>query len=210
MAGLIRFIPYPVVGGFLAGTGWLLVQGAFGVVAHLPLDFGNLSALCAAPALRQWVLDFLFVDGIDSSAVLNFRKIEQLAERTRVRIAYANAGARIRDVMAQGGVVEADDRVRFFPELELALEWCEDRLLRDAPEVVGRPVSFDAPFAQIVPARSSGSALADYVERNPVICTAAFLYLSSRGGQRRGDPVRCHPGQHAQVARCWIAALRSR
>ena len=24
---LIRFVPYPVVGGFLAGTGWLLVQG---------------------------------------------------------------------------------------------------------------------------------------------------------------------------------------
>ena len=27
-ANLIRFIPYPVVGGFLAGVGWLLVKGA--------------------------------------------------------------------------------------------------------------------------------------------------------------------------------------
>jgi SulP family sulfate permease len=29
---LVRFIPYPVVGGFLAGTGWLLVKGAFGTM----------------------------------------------------------------------------------------------------------------------------------------------------------------------------------
>lgn len=27
VGGLIRFIPYPVIGGFLAGTGWLLVKG---------------------------------------------------------------------------------------------------------------------------------------------------------------------------------------
>lgn len=28
----IRFIPYPAVGGFLAGTGWLLVTGAYKVM----------------------------------------------------------------------------------------------------------------------------------------------------------------------------------
>ena len=25
LGGLVRFLPYPVVGGFLAGTGWLFV-----------------------------------------------------------------------------------------------------------------------------------------------------------------------------------------
>ncbi len=38
-ANLIRFVPYPVVGGFLAGTGWLLFKGgiyvASGVEVHL-------------------------------------------------------------------------------------------------------------------------------------------------------------------------------
>lgn len=29
---LVRFIPYPVIGGFLAGTGWLLALGSFGVM----------------------------------------------------------------------------------------------------------------------------------------------------------------------------------
>ena len=29
LGGLIRYFPYPVVGGFLAGTGWLLFKGGF-------------------------------------------------------------------------------------------------------------------------------------------------------------------------------------
>ena len=45
---LIRFIPYPVVGGFLAGTGWLLVKGSLGVMTDLPLSFSQLSILFQA------------------------------------------------------------------------------------------------------------------------------------------------------------------
>jgi len=33
----IRFIPYPVVGGFIGGTGWLMLKGAFGLAAGRPL-----------------------------------------------------------------------------------------------------------------------------------------------------------------------------
>lgn len=38
LGGLVRFVPYPVIGGFLAGTGWLLVQGAFPVMTQRPFD----------------------------------------------------------------------------------------------------------------------------------------------------------------------------
>ncbi len=37
-SGFVRYIPYPVVGGFLAGTGFLLAKGAFGVMVDLPAD----------------------------------------------------------------------------------------------------------------------------------------------------------------------------
>jgi SulP family sulfate permease len=37
---LVRFIPYPVVGGFLGGTGWLLVRGGLGVMTTTPLGAG--------------------------------------------------------------------------------------------------------------------------------------------------------------------------
>ena len=35
LGNLVRFVPYPVVGGFLAGTGWLLFKGGIGVAASI-------------------------------------------------------------------------------------------------------------------------------------------------------------------------------
>ncbi len=57
---LVRFVPYPVVGGFLAGTGWLLVQGSFGVMAGAPLTLANLALLLQPDQLILWVPGVLF------------------------------------------------------------------------------------------------------------------------------------------------------
>jgi len=35
LGSLVRFLPYPVLGGFLAGTGWLLTIGGLGVAANV-------------------------------------------------------------------------------------------------------------------------------------------------------------------------------
>jgi len=37
LGGIVRFLPYPVIGGFLAGSGWLLVQGGIGVMTNIPI-----------------------------------------------------------------------------------------------------------------------------------------------------------------------------
>ncbi|MBC7482682.1 MAG: hypothetical protein H7337_12460, partial [Rhizobacter sp.] len=37
MGRLVRFMPYPVVGGTLAGTGWLMTAGAIGMMTDQPL-----------------------------------------------------------------------------------------------------------------------------------------------------------------------------
>ena len=57
---LVRFIPYPVMGGFLAGTGWLLVQGAFSVMTDLLLIPSNLPTFFLPGQLILWVPGFLF------------------------------------------------------------------------------------------------------------------------------------------------------
>ncbi len=60
LGGLIRFIPYPVIGGFLAGTGWLLVRGSFGVMADASLTFAGLPHLFQADVLHRWLPGLLF------------------------------------------------------------------------------------------------------------------------------------------------------
>jgi SulP family sulfate permease len=44
----IRFLPYPVVGGFLGATGWLMVTGAVQVVTDQHATFTNLGAFTDA------------------------------------------------------------------------------------------------------------------------------------------------------------------
>ena len=44
LGDLIRYVPYPVVGGFLAGTGWLLVKGGIGIMTGTPLSWANISS----------------------------------------------------------------------------------------------------------------------------------------------------------------------
>jgi len=40
----IRFVPYPVIGGFLGATGWLLITGAIRVVTNEPPTLANIGA----------------------------------------------------------------------------------------------------------------------------------------------------------------------
>jgi SulP family sulfate permease len=45
----IQYIPFPVVGGFLAGTGFLIVEGAFRIITNEPITFATLPMLVRLP-----------------------------------------------------------------------------------------------------------------------------------------------------------------
>jgi len=55
MGHLVRFIPYPVLGGFLAGTGWLIAKGAFAVMTSHSVSLKDLSVFTNADLLKLWV-----------------------------------------------------------------------------------------------------------------------------------------------------------
>jgi SulP family sulfate permease len=54
LGNLVRFVPYPVVGGFLAGTGWLLVKGGIAVAANQPPFLVAIAQLTPKDALVRW------------------------------------------------------------------------------------------------------------------------------------------------------------
>jgi sulfate permease, SulP family len=54
MGILVRFLPYPVVGGFMAGAGWLLVKGAFTVATGFELNLSNSLQLFAPGTILRW------------------------------------------------------------------------------------------------------------------------------------------------------------
>jgi SulP family sulfate permease len=64
LGNLVRFIPYPVIGGFLAGTGWLIVRGAFEGMTGLPLGLSAIPALFQADMLMRWLPGLLFAVGV--------------------------------------------------------------------------------------------------------------------------------------------------
>jgi SulP family sulfate permease len=57
---LIRFVPYPVVGGFLAGTGWLLFTGGIYVASSVQVGLDRLGDLARPYTLVRWLPAFAF------------------------------------------------------------------------------------------------------------------------------------------------------
>ncbi|HTJ93752.1 MAG TPA: SulP family inorganic anion transporter [Pararobbsia sp.] len=72
----LQFLPYPVVGGFLAGTGYLLLSGAFRVLTGEALHWhsltllANLHWLAWVPALFIGILTTIFTHGRQHIAAL--------------------------------------------------------------------------------------------------------------------------------------------
>jgi sulfate permease, SulP family len=55
LGGLIRFVPYPVVGGFLAGTGWLLFKGGIYAATGTLLHLRTVSAMIREYQVVHWL-----------------------------------------------------------------------------------------------------------------------------------------------------------
>lgn len=60
LSRFIRFIPYPVVGGFIAGTGLLLAQGALGVMTDASIGLASLGQLFQPDVLVRWIPGLVF------------------------------------------------------------------------------------------------------------------------------------------------------
>lgn len=58
--GLVRFLPYPVIGGFLAGSGWLLVTGSISVMAGSLPGLSEIGDLLQFETIVMWLPGLIF------------------------------------------------------------------------------------------------------------------------------------------------------
>ena len=55
LGSIIRYIPFPVIGGLLAGTGWMLVVLGMNMMTDIPLEFAALPMLLENDLLIRWL-----------------------------------------------------------------------------------------------------------------------------------------------------------
>lgn len=76
LSGLIRFIPFSVMAGFLAATGWLMSSGSLNIIAGTPLTMSGLHKLIDQPLMPHFyvgvavALSLFFLSSYISTAVL--------------------------------------------------------------------------------------------------------------------------------------------
>jgi SulP family sulfate permease len=60
LGSLIRYIPFPVIGGFLAAVGWILFEGAFSLLVDYSFSFSTLGDLLEEDVLIRWLPAMVF------------------------------------------------------------------------------------------------------------------------------------------------------
>jgi SulP family sulfate permease len=94
-------------------------------------------------SLRFLLVDLRRVTGMDSSAVMSFLKVAQLAETREFELVFCGVPDMVRKQLARGGVVPSDGVVRFEPDLDHGLQWCEDGLIKGVRLAVASEASAD-------------------------------------------------------------------
>ena len=126
----------------------------------------RISRRAQAGPIRFLLLDLRRVTGVDASGVFAFRKIALLAEASGFEVVFADASDRVQSQLQRGGLVATDGVVRFEPDLDHALQRCEDELLAEAPP---RPRPRDG-FAELPP------HLEPYLERRSIPEGAVLIH----------------------------------
>jgi len=133
LANLVQFIPYPVVGGFLAGTGWLLFKGSFSVMANVPFELARVGGLLgtanlwipgAVFAVATLVITsrfshFLVMPALIVASVIGFYMVLLVSDTT---IAEAIASGWLLEPFGAGGMWQPFD-VSELTSVDLGLVW---------------------------------------------------------------------------------------
>ncbi len=117
--GAIRFIPYPVIGGFLSATGWLMVSGAVHVITDQKLTRASLAALTGPSTLAQLAA----AAGVAIALYLALRRVRSplllpgvlLAAAILAHVVFVLSGLSLADARTLGWTFKAPTAVGLAP-----------------------------------------------------------------------------------------------
>lgn len=131
------------------------------------------------PSIRYLLLDFSHVTGLDSTAMISFAKLKQLAQAREMAVLVTNPMPTVQQQLVSGGFTESAT-VRHFATLDHALEWCENQLLQEAGHTQQEARPLRQQLVELLAESAAVETLLPYLEREE-ITPGSFL-------MRRGDP----------------------
>jgi len=142
----------------------------FGTATHLHQQVRERANDAGRQSLRFAILDFRRVSGLDSSAVFSLSKVHQLARKLGFTLIMTQVNPEITRQLALGGLRPPDfPSFRMFPDLDHALEWCENLLLATGPhEPNGHDASLAGQLKELWPPEVHPDRLMPYLERQEV------------------------------------------
>jgi SulP family sulfate permease len=101
------------------------------------LFFGTTSRLLdeARAVLGQTrfvLLDFRLVHGVDGSSTVVLKKLRTLCAEAKITLVFSGMSTSVESVLQLGGVEADNSTLRTFPDIDHALEWCEDQVIAAA------------------------------------------------------------------------------
>ncbi|MFQ5929059.1 MAG: SLC26A/SulP transporter family protein [Acidobacteriota bacterium] len=135
--------------------------------------------------VRYIVLDFQLVNGLDSSVVLSFMRMKQLAQAKHIAILFTHTSANIHRQLVRAGFFEEVDSVcHTFPDLDRGVEWCENKILESENATTAGPLPFATLLNEIFSGQEDyGMRFVSYLEEVEVPA-GQFLF---RQGQSAKD-----------------------
>ncbi|HET6838938.1 MAG TPA: SulP family inorganic anion transporter [Bradyrhizobium sp.] len=111
--------------------------------------YQHVKALVAQhPECRFLIFDFKLVTGIDSSAAHSFAQIKRAAQDRGIRLVLVHLPAATEKALRSSGFVS--DEVSIVPELDHALEWCENEIIAQHRGLEQEEISLRDWFTQIL------------------------------------------------------------
>jgi SulP family sulfate permease len=126
--------------------------------------YQHVKALLAQhPECRFLIFDFKLVTGIDSSAAYSFAQIKRTAHDRGIRLALVHLPSAAEKALRSSEFIS--DEVSIVPELDHALEWCENEIIAQHQGLEREEASLRDWFTQILGAGDDAEELMQRCER---------------------------------------------